>query len=106
MIEIVELNDGAGEGVKDGDRITMHYRGTFPDGREFDSSYSRNQPFSFRVGRGEVIKGFDMGVLGLKAGGKRKVSIPSALGYGTRGAGNVIPPNQDLVFELELVSIG
>lgn len=106
MIGITEVLEGSGAAVVDGDRVTMHYRGTFPEGSEFDSSYGRNQPFSFRVGRGEVIKGFDMGVLGMKPGGKRRVEIPSAFGYGTRGAGKVIPPNQDLVFEIELVSIG
>jgi FKBP-type peptidyl-prolyl cis-trans isomerase len=106
LIGITEVVEGNGDGAKDGDKVTMHYRGSFPDGKEFDSSYTRGQPFSFKVGRGEVIKGFDMGVLGLKPGGKRKLDIPSDLGYGARGAGGVIPPNQDLVFEIELVSIG
>jgi FKBP-type peptidyl-prolyl cis-trans isomerase FkpA len=105
MIQITEVTVGDGAEAKDGDKVTMHYRGSFPDGREFDSSYKSGRPFSFRVGRGEVIKGFDMGVLGLKVGGKRKIDIPSELGYGARGAGGVIPPNQDLVFEIELVSI-
>lgn len=106
MIEIEELAEGEGEGVKDGDTISMHYRGTLPDtGEEFDSSYSRNQPFSFRVGSGQVIKGFDMGVLGLKKGGKRKITIPPDLGYGARGAGKVIPPNATLIFEIEIVDI-
>ena len=105
MIQITELVVGDGVEAKDGDKVTMHYRGTFPDGREFDSSYKSGRPFSFQVGRGNVIKGFDMGVLGLRVGGKRKIEIPSSLGYGARGAGSVIPPNQDLVFEIELVSI-
>lgn len=106
MIQITEIVAGVGAEAKDGDTVTMHYRGTFPDGREFDSSYKHGRPFSFTVGRGSVIKGFDMGVLGLKVGGKRKLEIPSELGYGARGAGHVIPPNQDLVFEIELVKIG
>jgi FKBP-type peptidyl-prolyl cis-trans isomerase len=105
MISIHELQAGDGPGVKDGDRISLHYRGTFPDGKEFDSSYKRNQPFEFVVGKGQVIKGFDLGVLGLQVGGKRRVEIPSDFGYGARGAGGAIPPNQDLVFELELVAI-
>lgn len=106
MIEIEELAPGEGDStVKDGDTVAMHYRGTFPDGKEFDSSYKRNAPFSFRVGAGQVIQGFDMGVLGMKPGGKRRITIPPDLGYGPRGAGGVIPPNATLVFEIEIVSI-
>ena len=106
MIEIEELAEGEGEGVKDGDTVSMHYRGSFPEsGEEFDSSYSRNAPFSFKVGSGQVIKGFDMGVLGLKKGGKRRITIPPELGYGARGAGGAIPPNATLVFEIEIMDI-
>ena len=105
MIEIQEIAPGDGPLVKDGDTVEMHYAGTFPDGRKFDSSRDRNQPFSFRVGSGQVIKGFDMAVMGMKKGGIRKVTIPPELGYGARGAGGVIPPNATLQFEVEVVSI-
>ena len=105
MIEIEELAEGSGPEVKAGDTVEMHYRGMFPDGKQFDSSYDRNQTFSFRVGAGQVIKGFDQGVTGMKAGGRRKITVPPELGYGARGAGGVIPPNSTLVFEIEVVSI-
>ncbi len=104
MIEIEELAPGDGPEVKDGHTVSMHYRGSLESGKEFDSSYSRNEPFSFRVGSGQVIRGFDMGVLGMKAGGKRRITIPSEFGYGARGAGGVIPPNATLIFEIEIVS--
>lgn len=105
MIEVDELALGDGAEAVDGSKVTMHYTGTFTDGRKFDSSLDRNQPFSFTIGAGQVIKGFDLGVLGMKVGGKRKVKIPSDLAYRKRGAGGVIPPNTDLVFELELLSV-
>jgi FKBP-type peptidyl-prolyl cis-trans isomerase len=105
MIEIQELAAGDGPEVKNGDTVEMHYVGSFPDGAKFDSSRDRNQTFSFRVGAGQVIKGFDMAVMGMKKGGKRKVTIPPDLGYGTAGAGGVIPPNATLQFEVEVVSI-
>lgn len=105
MIEIEDLAPGDGPEAKDGDTVEMHYRGTFPDGRQFDSSYDRGQTFSFRLGAGQVIKGFDMMVLGMRPGGKRKATIPPDYGYGARGAGSAIPPNATLVFEVELVSI-
>jgi FKBP-type peptidyl-prolyl cis-trans isomerase len=105
VIEIVEVEPGEGESVKDGDRVSMHYRGTLTDGKEFDSSYKRNSPFSFKVGAGQVIRGFDMGVLGMKPGGKRKITIPPDFGYGARGAGSDIPPNSTLIFEIEILSI-
>jgi FKBP-type peptidyl-prolyl cis-trans isomerase len=105
MISIEEIQTGEGPEAKDGDTVEMHYRGTFPDGKQFDCSYDRNSTFSFKLGAGQVIKGFDMMVLGMKPGGKRKATIPPEFGYGARGAGGVIPPNATLVFEVELVSI-
>ncbi len=105
MIEVEELMIGTGTEATDGKKVTMHYLGTFTDGRKFDSSYDRNSPFSFNLGTGSVIKGFDLGVLGMKVGGKRKVRIPSDLAYGKRGAGGVIPPDTDLIFELELLDV-
>lgn len=105
MISIEELATGEGQEAKDGDTVEMHYRGTFPDGKQFDSSYDRNSTFKFRLGAGQVIKGFDLMVLGMRPGGKRKATIPPDFGYGSRGAGGVIPPNATLVFEVELISI-
>jgi FKBP-type peptidyl-prolyl cis-trans isomerase len=104
MIEIDDIAVGEGPEVKDGDTVEMHYTGSFPNGKVFDTSKG-GKTFSFRVGVGQVIKGFDMGVLGMKVGGQRKLTIPSELGYGSRGAGKAIPPDSILVFELELVSI-
>ena len=105
MISIEEIQVGDGPEVKHGDTVEMHYRGTFPDGRQFDSSYDRSNTFSFKVGAGQVIQGFDMMVLGMRPGGKRTATIPPDFGYGERGAGGVIPPDATLVFEVELVSI-
>jgi peptidylprolyl isomerase len=105
VITIEETAPGEGPEAKDGDTVEMHYRGSFPDGGQFDSSYDRNRTFSFKLGAGQVIKGFDMMVLGMRPGGKRKATIPPEFGYGARGAGSAIPPNATLVFEVELVSI-
>jgi len=105
MITIEEEKIGDGDEAKDGARVEIHYTGSFPDGKKFDSSLDRNQTFAFKLGAGEVIKGFDMGISGMKVGGKRKITIPSELGYGARGAGGVIPPNQTLVFDIELISV-
>jgi peptidylprolyl isomerase len=96
---------GTGAEIKSGDRISMHYKGTLVDGTKFDSSYDRGQPFSTVIGVGQVIQGWDQGVPGMKIGGKRKLMIPSELGYGSRGAGALIPPNANLIFEVEAVEI-
>jgi FKBP-type peptidyl-prolyl cis-trans isomerase len=100
---IEDLVEGTGAEAKAGQKVTVHYRGTLTDGREFDASYNRNEPFTFSLGAGQVIQGWDQGVAGMKEGGKRKLTIPPALGYGARGAGGVIPPNATLVFEVELL---
>jgi FKBP-type peptidyl-prolyl cis-trans isomerase len=89
-----------------GENVLVNYRGTLENGQEFDSSYSRNQPFSFPLGAGRVIRGWDEGVAGMKVGGKRKLVIPPDLAYGERGAGGVIPPNATLIFEVELLRVG
>jgi FKBP-type peptidyl-prolyl cis-trans isomerase len=97
---------GEGAEAKAGQNVDVHYVGTFPDGRKFDSSRDRGRPFSFRLGAGQVIKGWDEGVAGMKVGGKRQLVIPPELGYGSRGAGDVIPPNATLHFEVELLKVG
>lgn len=87
------------------DIVSMHYRGTLEDGTEFDSSHKRNEPFKFQLGLGQVIKGFDRGLLGMCVGEKRKLIIPPNLAYGDDGVSDVIPPKSTLIFEVELVSI-
>ena len=96
---------GTGASPQPGQDVTVHYTGTLADGTKFDSSLDRGQPFTFKIGVGQVIKGWDEGVMTMKVGGKRKLVIPSQLGYGARGAGGVIPPNATLVFEVELLSV-
>ncbi len=103
-LSITDLVIGEGPEATAGQRVSVNYRGTLENGKEFDSSYERG-PFSFPLGAGQVIKGWDEGVAGMKVGGKRKLVIPPELGYGSRGAGGVIPPNATLVFEVELLSI-
>jgi FKBP-type peptidyl-prolyl cis-trans isomerase FkpA len=100
-----ELKEGTGEAAKKGDNVEVHYTGWLKDGKKFDSSVDRGKPFVFKLGAGMVIKGWDEGVQGIKVGGKRKLYIPPELGYGQRGAGAVIPPNADLIFEVELLRI-
>lgn len=95
---------GTGEAVKNGDTVSVHYTGKLTDGTKFDSSLDRNEPFSFVVGGGQVIKGWDEGLVGMQVGGKRTLTIPSDKGYGPRGSGP-IPPNATLVFDIELLKI-
>ena len=99
-----DLKIGTGSAVMSGDTIMVHYIGAFLDGKKFDSSYDRNQPFEITVGARQVIAGFDAGVVGMKIGGKRRIIIPSDLAYGEKGAGP-IPPNTPIVFEVELLDI-
>ncbi|MBS0184821.1 MAG: FKBP-type peptidyl-prolyl cis-trans isomerase [Proteobacteria bacterium] len=96
---------GTGPSPKPGQEVTVHYTGTLLNGQKFDSSVDRGQPFNFQIGVGQVIRGWDEGVGSMKVGGKRRLIIPPELGYGTRGAGGVIPPNATLVFEVELLGV-
>jgi peptidylprolyl isomerase len=105
-LRITDLVIGDGAEAVSGQPVLVDYRGTLANGIEFDSSYSRNQPFSFPLGAGRVIQGWDEGVAGMKVGGKRKLVIPPDLAYGERGAGGVIPPNATLTFEVELLRVG
>lgn len=104
-LQYADLKVGQGEIAQRGQKVTVHYTGTLVDGTKFDSSKDRNKPFSFVLGVGQVIKGWDEGVEGMKIGGTRKLVIPSQLGYGSRGAGSTIPPNATLVFIVELLDL-
>lgn len=105
-LKIETTQEGTGDRVvKSGDTITVHYTGRLTDGTKFDSSVDRGTPFTFTIGAGQVIKGWDEGLLGMKVGEKRMLTIPADKGYGATGAGGVIPPNATLIFETELVSI-
>ena len=104
-LKYIDEQVGTGKSPEKGKRVTVHYTGTLTNGTKFDSSVDRKEPFTFVIGVGQVIKGWDEGVLSMKVGGKRKLMIPAALGYGARGAGGVIPPNADLNFDVELLSV-
>ena len=102
---IDELTIGEGAEATAGQTVSVHYTGWLENGHKFDSSRDRNDPFHFRLGGGQVIRGWDEGVQGMKVSGTRKLTIPAELGYGARGAGGVIPPNATLIFEVELLEI-
>lgn len=104
-LEYEDVHVGEGAEAVAGQTVTVHYTGWLTDGRKFDSSKDRNDPFAFVLGGGMVIRGWDEGVQGMKVGGKRMLTIPAELGYGARGAGGVIPPNATLVFEVELLDV-
>lgn len=104
-LKIEDLVIGTGVEAISGKVVSVHYTGTLVDGTKFDSSKDRGTPFEFNLGAGEVIKGWDLGVVGMKVGGKRKLTIPANLGYGSQGAGSVIPPNATLIFEVELLEV-
>ncbi|RJP46077.1 MAG: FKBP-type peptidyl-prolyl cis-trans isomerase [Armatimonadetes bacterium] len=104
-LAIEDLKIGEGREVKSGDQIVVHYLGTLQNGEKFDSSYDRGTPFETQIGVGRVIKGWDQGMIGMKEGGKRRLTIPSDLGYGSSGAGDKIPPDAILVFEVELLEV-
>ncbi|MCC6647480.1 MAG: FKBP-type peptidyl-prolyl cis-trans isomerase [Polyangiaceae bacterium] len=106
MLDIIDEVLGTGAEATAGQRVSVHYTGTLTNGQKFDSSRDRGRPFQFQLGKGEVIKGWDQGVAGMKVGGRRKLTIAPELAYGARGFPPVIPPNSTLVFEVELVGVG
>lgn len=105
VLQMVDEVVGTGEEAVAGKKVKVHYTGYLTDGTKFDSSVDRNEPFDFKLGAGQVIQGWDQGFAGMKVGGKRKLTIPSHMGYGARGAGGVIPPNATLIFDVELLGV-
>jgi peptidylprolyl isomerase len=104
-LKYVDIVQGTGASPQNGQMVTVNYTGTLENGTKFDSSFDHGTPYKFRIGTGSVIKGWDEGLLSMKIGGKRKLTIPPALGYGTRGSPPKIPPNATLVFEVELLNV-
>lgn len=104
-VECWDIKVGTGKTAVAGKKLTMHYTGWLTNGKKFDSSVDRGEPFQFTLGVGQVIKGWDEGVAGMKEGGKRQLKIPASAGYGARGAGGVIPPNATLIFDVELIAV-
>ncbi len=102
---IEDITTGEGQTAEAGDMVTVHYTGTLMDGTVFDSSHNRNTPFTFELGAGQVIEGWDQGVQGMQEGGTRKLTIPSDMAYGERGVPGAIPPSAPLVFEVELLEV-
>jgi FKBP-type peptidyl-prolyl cis-trans isomerase FkpA len=105
-LQYEEVRVGSGAAARSGQDVVVHYTGWLTDGRKFDSSRDRGEPFGFPLGAGQVIAGWDEGVEGMQVGGMRMLTIPPQLGYGEWGAGGVIPPNATLVFEVELLDVG
>ena len=104
-LKIEDLRAGDGAEARPGQQVSVHYVGTLVDGKKFDSSRDRGQPFTFKLGAGQVIQGWDQGVAGMKIGGLRKLTIPPELGYGPDGYPGAIPPNATLLFEVELIAV-
>ena len=104
-LEIVNDEPGEGIAIANHSKIKVHYKGFLENGKVFDSSYKRKQPFQFQIGTKQVIEGWEIGLIGMKIGGKRTLIVPPELGYGKKGAGNIIPPNSKLIFEIEIIDV-